>query len=140
MLTHLFAIVLFIIRKRGLPRRKRRKKPDRIAVALFFASQKPTAMDKKRTEINPTRSIKRGANGMAKAMSIGMNYYEKLAMKVSQSMKANPHSAIVMDMNSFEVIARGKNIGSLSKKMTAIPAGVSTVVFQKPNQAAAWIL
>ena len=68
---------------------------------------------------------------MAKAVIRNMNYYEKLVKRVNQSMIDNPHSAMVMDMSNFK---------SLSKKLPETTNGISTVVFQKPSQRAAWIL
>ena len=67
-----------------------------------------------------------------------MNYYEKLVKKMNRSMKEHPRSAMVMDMNSFRVIARGRDLESLSKKLSR--GDKTTVVFQKPNQKAAWVL
>jgi hypothetical protein len=64
-----------------------------------------------------------------------MNYYEKLIKKMNQSMKEHPRSAMVMDMCSFEIVAKGSTIKSLSRKLAGTHAGV---VFQKPQ--AAWIL
>ena len=42
-----------------------------------------------------------------------MNYYEKLVKKINQSMAANPKAAMVMDMGSFEILAKGSSIKSL---------------------------
>jgi hypothetical protein len=69
-----------------------------------------------------------------------MNYYEKLVKHIDRSMKAHPRSAMVMDMSSFDIIARGPNFKSLGEKAASTHAGVSTIVFQKRNQKAAWIL
>ena len=69
-----------------------------------------------------------------------MNYYEKLVKKMSQSMKEHPRSAMVMDMNSFQVIAKSHNFKSLRKKLSQADGATTTIVFQKPNQKAAWIL
>lgn len=77
---------------------------------------------------------------MAKAMNCDMNYYEKLVQKINQSMAANPKSAMVMDMGSFEIIAKGSNLKSLGKKLSALNHSNQTVVFQKPSGKAAWIL
>ena len=77
---------------------------------------------------------------MAKAVNCTMNYYEKLVKRVNQSMNDNPRSAMVMDMASFVIIAKSQNFKSLSKKMPETTKGISTVVFQKPSQRAAWIL
>ena len=69
-----------------------------------------------------------------------MNYYEKLVKKINQSMKENPRSAMVMDMGSFEIVAKGSNFKSLGKKLSALKKGAPAVVFQKPSEKAAWIL
>ena len=69
-----------------------------------------------------------------------MNYYEKLVKKMSQSMKEHPRSAMVMDMHSFQVIAKSPNFKSLRKKLRQADETATAVVFQKPNQKAAWIL
>ena len=67
-----------------------------------------------------------------------MNYYEKLVKKMNQAMEEHPRSDMVMDMNNFRVIAKSRDFESLSKKL---PRGdQATVVFQKPNQKAAWVL
>jgi len=69
-----------------------------------------------------------------------MNYYEKLVKKMSQSMKEHPRSAMVMDMNNFQVIARSPDLKSLGKKISRAGKSGATVVFQKPNEKASWIL
>jgi hypothetical protein len=73
-------------------------------------------------------------------MNTTMNYYEKLVRNIDRSMKAHPRSAMVMNMNNFDIIARGPNFKSLGKKMAGAPGDISTIVFQKRNQKAAWIL
>jgi hypothetical protein len=75
--------------------------------------------------------------GMPKAAAVTMNYYEKLIKKMNQSMKEHPRSAMVMDMGSFEIVAKGSNIKSLRRKLAKTHAGV---IFQKPSDKAAWIL
>jgi hypothetical protein len=69
-----------------------------------------------------------------------MNYYEKLVKQINRSMKADPKSAMIMDMGSFEILAKGSSIKSLTKKVSALSGGTQTVVFQKPSEKAAWIL
>jgi len=69
-----------------------------------------------------------------------MNYYERLVKNMSRSMKAHPQSAMVMDMNSFKIIAKSANLKGLSKKMPGAQKGVSTIVFQSRNEKPAWIL
>lgn len=77
---------------------------------------------------------------MTKAMIPGMNYYERLVKKVSQSMNANPHKAMVMNSESFEIIAKSPNLKMLSRKLPDHNQGPTSVVFQRPNQKAVWIL
>jgi hypothetical protein len=55
-------------------------------------------------------------------------------------MKEHPRSAMVMDMNSFQVVAKSHDFKSLRKKLRQTDETATTVVFQKPNQKAAWIL
>jgi hypothetical protein len=76
---------------------------------------------------------------MAKAMSNGVTYYEKLVKKMNQSMAKDPRSAMVMDMNTLQIVAKGASLAALSKKMAGKPRD-NTIIFQKPNEKAAWIL
>lgn len=69
-----------------------------------------------------------------------MSYYEKLIKKMSQSMKEHPRSAMVMDMSSFQVVAKSHDIKSLSKKLPRGDKMAPAVVFQKPSEKASWIL
>lgn len=71
---------------------------------------------------------------------VHMNYYEKLMDEISKSMVLHPKSAMVMDMSNFKVIARSNNLDGLSKKMSGKTHCVNTIVFQKPNRKASWIL
>jgi len=77
---------------------------------------------------------------MLKAMKTTMNYYEKLVKKIDRSMKAHPRSAMAMNLKNFDIIAKGPNFGSLGKKMAGAQGDISSIVFQKRNQKAAWIL
>lgn len=77
---------------------------------------------------------------MAKAVRPEMNYYEKLVKKMNQSMKEHPRSAMVMDMSSFEIIAKGTNIKALSRKMPNSKDGIRSILFQKPSPKVTWIL
>ena len=77
---------------------------------------------------------------MAKAIISNMNYYEILVKRINQSMNAHPRSAMLMDMSNFKVIARSNNLNGLSKKISSKMHGLNTIVFQKPNQRASWIL
>lgn len=68
-----------------------------------------------------------------------MNYYEKLVKHLNQSMKKHPRSAMVMDMSNFQIVAKGVSLAAVSKKMSGKTPG-NTIIFQKPNQKASWIL
>jgi len=72
-------------------------------------------------------------------MSNGVTYYEKLVRRMNQSMAKDPRSAMVMDLGTFQIIAKGATLDSLGKKMAGKPLE-NTIIFQKPNQKAAWIL
>jgi hypothetical protein len=77
---------------------------------------------------------------MAKAMNPSMNYYEKLVKAMNRSMKRHPHSAIVMDMSNFSIIAKGTDIKAVSRKMQNSKDGVRSIIFQKPSPKVTWIL
>ncbi len=78
--------------------------------------------------------------GMAKAFSSRMNYYEKLVHKINQSMEAHPRSVMAMDMKTFAIIAKGKNLKDLRRKMPSSKKGADSVIFQKPSPKETWIL
>jgi hypothetical protein len=59
-----------------------------------------------------------------------MTYYEKLVRRMDKSMKAHPNSTIVMDANTFEVVATGTNTNRLSRRLKKFSGAV---VFQRPN-------
>jgi hypothetical protein len=82
----------------------------------------------------------RGNNGMAKALGGNMNYYEKLVKKMNQSMKEHPHSAMVMDMSNFAIIAKGTNFTTVSRKLPDPKVGARSIIFQKPSEKVTWIL
>jgi hypothetical protein len=69
-----------------------------------------------------------------------MTFYEKLVKKMSQSMRQHPHSPMVIDVNTFQIIARSRDLKSLSKKLPRGGKAPATVVFQKPHPKPAWIL
>lgn len=77
---------------------------------------------------------------MAKAINNTMNYYETLVKKINESMEEHPRSLMAIDMNSFEIIAKGSNFKSLCRKLPDSKAGARSVVFQKPSQSVTWIL
>ena len=68
-----------------------------------------------------------------------MTYYEQLLDKMNQSMAAHPQSVMVMDYGSQKILAAGRNVEKMSRKMRGRKPGVS-IVFQKPKEKAVWIL
>lgn len=77
---------------------------------------------------------------MAKAPSSSMNYYEKLVRRINQSMNAHANSAVAMDMRTFSIIAKGKNLKDLRRKMSPAKDNSHSVIFQKPSPNVTWIL
>ena len=67
-----------------------------------------------------------------------MTYYEKLVKKMDRSMKEHPKSAMLMDVNTFRVVAKGKNLDELTRKISGKMQDV--IAFQKPNPEETWIL
>jgi hypothetical protein len=61
-----------------------------------------------------------------------MTYYEKLVRRMNQSMEAHPHSTIVMDAGTFEVVATGTNTRRLASRLKKLHHP-NVVVFQRPN-------
>ena len=70
-----------------------------------------------------------------------MKYYEQLIQHMDRSMQAHPRSMLVMDADTFKIIARGRNTRKLTRQLRRGGArhGV-TVVFQRPDESAVWIL
>jgi hypothetical protein len=68
-----------------------------------------------------------------------MTYYEKLVKKINQSMEAHPRSAMAMDMDTFRIVAKGADLAALNKKISG-KTPPHTLIFQKPNQKASWVL
>jgi hypothetical protein len=61
-----------------------------------------------------------------------VTYYEQLVKRMKQSMNAHPRSTIVMDANTFEVVATGTNPGRLAGQLKKL-RHANVVVFQRPN-------
>jgi hypothetical protein len=61
-----------------------------------------------------------------------MTYYKKLVWRMSQSMEAHPHSTIVMDAGTFEIVATGTNTSRLARQLKKLHHP-DVVVFQRPN-------
>ena len=70
-----------------------------------------------------------------------MTYYEQLIKHMDKSMKAHPRSTVVMDSDSFKVVASGRDTKKLTRKLKRAKArdGIS-VVFQQPAENAVWVL
>lgn len=70
-----------------------------------------------------------------------MSYYEKLVRHMEKSMNAHPRSTVVMDVSTFKILATGQDAGKLARKLrrTKLDQRLS-VVFQKPDESAVWIL
>jgi hypothetical protein len=70
-----------------------------------------------------------------------MTYYEQLVKHVERSMNRYPNSTVVMDSDTFEVVATGKTSQILARRMKKAKAvsGVP-VVFQRIDDNAVWIL
>jgi hypothetical protein len=70
-----------------------------------------------------------------------MTYYEQLVKHVERSMNQHPGSTIVMDSNTFKVVATGKNARTLARRMRrAKPLTGIPVVFQHVRDNAVWVL
>ena len=70
-----------------------------------------------------------------------MTYYEQLLSKMNKSMAAHPHSAMIMDYGSQKILATGRDLEKMGRKIRARKSapGVS-VIFQKSKENAVWIL
>jgi len=70
-----------------------------------------------------------------------MSYYQNLINHMEKCMRLHPDSAIVMDSDTFKVVATGKDTKTLARRMkkaksvTGIP-----VLFQRTKANAVWIL
>jgi hypothetical protein len=61
-----------------------------------------------------------------------MTYYGKLVQRMNKSMEAHPRSTIVMDANTFEIVATGANTSRLARRLKKLHHP-NVVVFQRPN-------
>ena len=70
-----------------------------------------------------------------------MTYYEKLVWHIEKSMDAHPRSTVVMDASTFRILATGQDTKKLARRLkrSKMDQRVS-VVFQKPDKNAVWIL
>ncbi len=70
-----------------------------------------------------------------------MKYYNELIANIGRSMKAHPRSTVLMDADSFRIIAVAKDPKKLTGKFKRALAGRGhTVVFKQPDERAVWIL
>ena len=70
-----------------------------------------------------------------------MTYYENLVRHIEKSMNAHPRSMVVMDASSFKVLATGQDTKKLAQKLRRGKLDQHlSVVFQKPDENAVWIL
>jgi len=73
--------------------------------------------------------------------SSGMKYYHELVANIGRSMKAHPRSTVLMDADSFRVIAAARDPEKLAGKLKRALAGQGhMVVFRQPDKRAIWIL
>jgi hypothetical protein len=70
-----------------------------------------------------------------------MRYYEELVKKIDKAMKAHPRKTVVMDADTFKVLATGKDAAKLGGKFRSKRGrNARAVIFQKPDEDAVWIL
>ncbi len=72
-----------------------------------------------------------------------MRYYDELIRQIDKSMKAHPRSTVVMDADTFKVLATGKDAAKLTRQLRRKQMGgrrARTVVFEQPDEHAVWIL
>ena len=70
-----------------------------------------------------------------------MSYYERLKRHVERSMKRYPDSTVVMDSDTFKIVATGKDIPTLKRRLKkAHQTPKKPVVFQRIKDDAVWIL
>ena len=70
-----------------------------------------------------------------------MTYYEQLLGEMNKSMAAHPQSAMVMDYGSQKIVAAGRDLEKVSRKIRARKSAHQlSIIFQKPKENAVWIL
>ncbi len=71
----------------------------------------------------------------------GMKYYNELIANIGKSMKAHPRRTVLMDANSFRIIAVAKDPKKLTGTLRrALDERGHTVVFEQLDEKAIWIL
>lgn len=70
-----------------------------------------------------------------------MTYYEQLVKEMNRSMAAHPQSTVVMDYGSRKVVATGRDLQKMRRKIHAQKsADRVSIIFQKPKDNAVWVL
>jgi len=70
-----------------------------------------------------------------------MSYYEQLVKHVERSMNRHPSSTVVMDSDTFKVLATGKSAKTLARRLRKVKGAQGIpVVFQRISDNAVWIL
>jgi hypothetical protein len=68
-----------------------------------------------------------------------MSYYQNLINHMEKYMRLHPNSAIVMDSDTFKVIATGKNMKAIARRMKkAAPLTGIPVLFQRTKAKGAY--
>src|SRR5437899_9213175 len=74
------------------------------------------------------------------AVEAAMRYYDELVKRIDKTMKAHPRRTVIMDADTFKIIASGKDAAKLSRKLRRERGRQArTVIFQQPDQNAVWI-
>jgi hypothetical protein len=75
------------------------------------------------------------------AIEAAMRYYDELVKRIDKTMKAHPRRTVVMDADTFKVLATGRDAAKLSRKLKRERGRQArTVIFQQPDENAVWIL
>jgi len=70
-----------------------------------------------------------------------MRYYDELVKRIDKTMKAHPRRTVVMDADTFKVLATSRDAAKLTRKLKREPGRQArAVIFQQPNEKAVWIL
>jgi hypothetical protein len=70
-----------------------------------------------------------------------MRYYDELVKRIDKTMKAHPRRTVVMDADTFKVLATGGDAAKVSRTLRrARGRQARAVIFQQPNENAVWIL
>ena len=70
-----------------------------------------------------------------------MTYYEKLMARMDKAMDKHPRSTVAMTLDTFKVIAVGRNMRKVGGQMRKrLRPNQIPVVFQRPKKGETWIL